>query len=143
MSLRTMVATVLWALLGVGLAAQAADTPSADEQAEPACGYSVESAPKTVQDTLTPAYADAAKVSLKEVAKRMNALMLEIGRCQALAQDHDNNAATKHHDIAEWISLNQWLYRLTSFVDQNARGDHHMDWKREFEMFVDVYELKR
>ncbi len=143
MLLRILFATVLWVLLDVGLSAQAADIPRVEAQAEPACGHSIESAPKTVQDTLSPAYADGAKVSLKTVATRMNELMLEIGHCQALAQDHDNDNPNKQHDIAEWMSLYQWLYRLTSFVDQNARGDHYMDWKREFETFVDVYELKR
>jgi hypothetical protein len=123
-------------LLGLGLdGALAADAP-------PPCGHSLDSAPRTVQSTLTPAYADS-KVDLKAVSKHMNGLMLEIGRCQAYAQDPDNDTPNRQHDIAEWQSLNQWMYRLTSFVDQNARGDHHMDWKREFELFQDVYELKR
>ena len=110
---------------------------------QPPCGHSLDSAPRTVQNTLTPAYADASKVDLKAVSKRMNALMLEIGHCQADAQDPANDNPNRQHDIAEWQSLNQWMYRLTMFVDQNARGDQHMDWKREFEMFQDVYELKR
>ena len=114
---------------------------AAEEEAP--CGHSLGSAPKTVQATLTPAYADGAKTDMKAVAKQMNGLMLEIGRCQGMAMGQDSDPATKRHDIAEWQSLNQWVYRLTNFVDQNARGDHHMDWKREFELFQDVYELKR
>ncbi len=114
-----------------------------EQQPAPPCGHSLDSAPKTVQATLKPAYVDSAKVDMKAVAQQMNVLMLEIGRCQVMNQDHDNRAASKDHDIAEWQSLNQWMYRLTNFVDQNARGDHHMDWKREFETFQDVYELKR
>lgn len=110
---------------------------------EPPCGHSLDSAPRTVQSTLTPAYADESKVDLKAVSKQMNGLMLEIGRCQAYVQDPANENPNRQHDIAEWQSLNQWMYRLTMFVDQNARGDHHMDWKREFEMFQDIYELKR
>ncbi|CAN0490051.1 unnamed protein product, partial [Phaeothamnion confervicola] len=61
----------------------------------------------------------------------MSTLMLEIGRCQAMSMDGENRGPERNHDIAEWQSLNQWLYRLTNFVAQNARGDHHMDWKRE------------
>ena len=106
------------------------------------CGHTIESAPKTVQATLTPAYGDP-KLDLKPLALRMSELMSEIGRCQSMAQDPANDSPNKNHDIAEWLSLNQWMYRLTSFVDQNSRGDFHMDWKREFEIFVDVYELPR
>ena len=130
---RAFIASVLTVLFSA--TASAAD--------EPACGHSLDSAPKTVQSTLTPAYADSAKVDLKAVSKQMNGLMLEIGRCQAMAQDPSNDTPERNHDIAEWQSLNQWMYRLTSFVDQNSRGDHHMDWRREFELFQDVYELKR
>lgn len=115
---------------------------AAEPATAPPCGHSLDSAPKTVQSTLTPAYADSAKVELKAVAKQMSTLMLEIGRCQAMSMDGENRSPERNHAIAEWQSLNQWLYRLTSFVDQNARGDHHMDWKREFEIFQDVYELK-
>jgi len=107
------------------------------------CGHTLASAPKTVQATLRPAYADSAHADLQALATRMNGLMLEIGRCQIMSQDVDNASADKQHDIAEWQSLNQWMYRLTNFVDQSARGDHHMDWKREFELFQDVYELPR
>lgn len=107
------------------------------------CGQTLDSAPKTVQATLRPAYADSAKTDMKALAAKMNDLMLEIGRCQSMSQDVNNTSPDKHHDIAEWQSLNQWMYRLTSFVDQEARGDHHMDWKREFELFQDVYELPR
>ncbi len=132
----------LWLLLGTAIPASAADPVDADISASPSCAYSVESAPKTVHDTLNPAYAEDSKIDLKEVAGRMKALMNEIGSCLAVAQDPGNDAPTRNHDIGEWLSLNQWMYRLTMFVDQNARGDHHMDWKREFETFVDVYELK-
>lgn len=114
----------------------------AAEQAPP-CGHTLNSAPKTVQATLAPAYADSSKVDLKAVSKQMNGLMLEIGHCQADVQDPANDNPNREHDIAEWQSLNQWMYRLTSFVDQNSRGDHHMDWKREFELFQDVWELQR
>lgn len=110
---------------------------------QPPCGHTLDSAPRTVQATLTPAYADESKVDLKQVSKQMNGLMLEIGRCQAMAQDPSNDNPNRQHDIGEWQSLNQWMYRLTMFVDQNSRGDHHMDWKREFDMFLDVWELKR
>ena len=115
---------------------------AAEPLATPPCGHSLESAPRTVQATLAPAYADSAKVDLQAVAQQMSVLMLEIGHCQAMSQDRDNHSADRNHDIAEWQSLNQWLYRLTNFVDQNAHGDHHMDWKREFDMFVELYELK-
>ena len=142
MLLNTRYAIALWLLLCTAIPAQAADQASPEASASPSCTYSVESAPKTVQDTLTPAYADGSKVDLKEVAERMKLLMNEIANCQAVAQEPGNDAPTRNHDIGEWLSLNQWMYRLTMFVDQNARGDHHMDWKREFETFVDVYELK-
>lgn len=114
-----------------------------EADAAPPCGHTIESAPKTVQATLSPALPADTKADLKAIAQRMNVLMLEIGRCQAMAQDHDNQDRNKNRDIAEWQSLNQWMYRLTNFVDQNAHGDHHMDWKREFETFAEVYELKR
>ena len=114
---------------------------AADPVEAPPCGHSLNSAPKTVQATLAPAYADSAKVDLKAVAKQMSVLMLEVGHCQAMSMGGENRSAERNHDIAEWQSLNQWLYRLTNFVDQNSRGDHHMDWKREFETFQDVYEL--
>lgn len=136
MTSRSVFASLLIGALGsAGVrAAEAVETPP--------CGHSLNSAPKTVQATLAPAYTDSAKTDLKALAKQMSVLMLEVGRCQAMSQSHENQSADRNHDIAEWQSLNQWLYRLTNFVDQNARGDHHMDWKREFETFQDVYELK-
>lgn len=142
MLLKTSYATILGLLFGTAIAAEPADKASAAVPAAPTCAYSVEAAPQTVHDTLAPAYADASKVDLKDVAQRMKTLMNEIGACQAVAQDPNHHLPNRNHDIGEWLSLNQWMYRLTMFVDQNARGDHHMDWKREFETFVDVYELK-
>ena len=56
-------------------------------------------------------------------------------------QDHANDAKTKQRDIAEWRSMNEWLFRLASFVDQEARGKPGQDWRREFETFLEVYEL--
>lgn len=136
MTSRSMFAALLIGALG------SAHALAAEPVATPPCGHSLDSAPKTVQATLAPAYADSAKVDLKAVAKQMSVLMLEVGHCQTMSMDGENRSAERNHDIAEWQSLNQWLYRLTNFVDQNARGDHHMDWKREFDIFVDVYELK-
>ena len=143
MLLKTRYATVLGLCFVTTVAAAAEDQSSLRSSATLSCTYSVESAPKTVQQTLTPAYAEGSKVDLKEVAERMKVLMNEIGNCQAVAQDPNNHTPNRNHDIGEWLSLNQWMYRLTMFVDQNARGDFHMDWKREFETFVDVYELPR
>ena len=143
MLLKTRYATVLGLIVVTTVAAAAEDQTSAASSAKQSCAYSVESAPKTVQETLKPAYAEGPKVDLKEVAERMKVLMNEIGNCQALAQDPNNHTPNRNHDIGEWLSLNQWMYRLTMFVDQNARGDFHMDWRREFETFVDVYQLQR
>ncbi len=137
MTSRSVFASLLIGVLGN------ASAWSAESAATPPCGHSLDSAPKTVQATLAPAYADSAKTDLKVVAKQMSVLMLEVGRCQSMSMDGENRSAERNHDIAEWQSLNQWLYRLTNFVDQNSRGDHHMDWKREFDTFQDVYELKR
>ena len=106
------------------------------------CAHTWEQLSHAVQDAVTPAYRDEAHADLTALTNTLAGFQAEAGECQSQAQDHANDAASKQRDIAEWRSLNEWLYRLTSFVDQNARGDHSMDWKREFETFAEVYELR-
>lgn len=121
------------ALACLGLHAQAADIVP--------CTHTWAELSRAVHTALTPAYQDGAKADLGALTSTLAGFLAEAGECQSLAQDHTNEAPTRKQDIAEWRSLNEWLYRLTSFVELNSRGDMHTDWKREFETFVEVYEL--
>ena len=105
------------------------------------CGHTVESVPHTVQTIVTPAYAGAAGVNLKDVARQMEILMLEAGHCQALTQSFENKSKDKEAQLTEWHSLNQWLYRLANFLGLNSRGDVSIDWREEYKLFAEVYEL--
>ena len=37
--------------------------------------------------------------------------------------------------------MNQWLSRIAGFIALNVREDFSMDWKKEYELFLEVYEL--
>lgn len=105
------------------------------------CDHTIVSVPQTVQAILTPAYTGAAGVNLKDVARKMEILMLEAGHCRAITQSFENQSDTKATELIEWHSLNQWLYRLANFVGLNSRGDNSIDWREEYKLFAEVYEL--
>jgi len=103
------------------------------------CGHSVTGVPEEIKGILSPAYAGEA--DLQAIAKQMNVLMLEAAHCQAAAQSIIGRSRESEAEIVEWHSLNQWLYRLTNFVNLNANGDNSIDWRDEFKVFAEVYEL--
>ena len=117
-------------------------TWAADRSDDGGCGHTLESVPKEIQQTLTPAYKGNSVVDLKGVAKALSVLMLEVGQCQGMFQSEAYVSKTKNQEIAEWQSLNQWLYRLVNFVDQEARGKPTVNWREEFQSFAQVFELK-
>jgi hypothetical protein len=133
--IRTGCATLALAL------ALAAPAPARADLREQGCKHTVTSVPGTIQAILTPAYTNAAGVELGKVAREMEILMLEAGHCQALTQSFENRGKTSEAELAEWHSLNQWLYRLANFLGLNSRGDFSIDWRREYESFAEAYEL--
>ena len=107
------------------------------------CVHTVASVPKSIQGILTPLYTGSAtKEGLSEASKQLETLMSEANFCRIfVVQDVVRDDARNRANM-EWKSLNQWLIRLTNFVTLNAKGHEDRDWKEEFELFVEVYELQ-
>ena len=131
--------TVLAGLLAFACTVFAEEDAAEDGE----CVHTVASVPKSIQGILTPLYTGSAtKEGLSEASNQLETLMSEANFCRIfVAQDIVRNDA-RNRDNMEWKSLNQWLIRLTNFVTLNAKGHEDRDWKEEYELFVEVYELE-
>ena len=130
-------ATLLGALLLPATIAIAEDDNNA-------CGYSADDVAPRVKDLLGPSYAagedDAGVLAAR--AGELEALLVTIGHCRAVAQSIESPGGNRQRDIIEWHSLNQWLYRLSNFLGQNLNGDTSVDWRAEYALFAEVYEFE-
>ena len=107
------------------------------------CEHTVDSVPKSIQGILNPLYTGSpTQDGLSEASKQLETLMSQANFCRIfVVQDVERNDA-RNRDNMEWKSLNQWLIRLSNFVTLNAKGYEDRDWKEEYELFVEVYELE-
>lgn len=125
----------LFGLLLAPLAASAEDDEGCAHRA-------IDVAPR-IKAVLGPRYAapgdDAA---LADTHRELSALLIEIGHCRAVAQSIEHPGVDRQTEIMEWHTLNQWLYRLTNFVELNVRGDRSVDWRDEYSLFAEVYEFE-
>ena len=133
-------ATLFAALLALACAVFAED--GADEAS--GCEHTTASVPKSIQDILKPLYTGSpSEDGLSEASKQLETLMSQANYCRIfVVQDSGGRSEARNRDNMEWKSLNQWLVRLTNFVTLNAKGHKDRDWKDEYEMFVEVYELE-
>ena len=67
-------------------------------------------------------------------------LLEEAGYCAAVARAGGTSGNDRQRFIMEWHSMNQWLSRIAGFMALNIRQDFSMDWKKEYELFLEVYE---
>ena len=123
--------------LACALLSAAATTAARD------CGHTLASVPVSIKTILQPVYASGAQGSELDAARRqLELLMLESAHCKLSAQSMTRRSDAAEAELAEWASLDQWLYRLVNFVEMSSKGNDSNDWKREFEIFAEVYELE-
>lgn len=110
------------------------------------CDHTVDTVPKSIQDILNPIYTGSpTEDRLSAASKQLETLMSQANFCRIfVVQDHNVSGPSdeKNRVNMEWKSLNQWLVRLSNFVTLNAKGHKDRDWKEEYELFAEVYELK-
>ena len=98
---------------------------------------------KRVQELLHPGYIEKAAVPQKNTLTAIDLLLEEAGYCAATARAGGTSGNDRQRFIMEWHSMNQWLSRIAGFMALNIREDFSMDWKREYELFLEVYELTK
>ena len=117
-----------------------------DADDDSGCVHTVDTVPKSIQGILNPLYSGSpTEDGLSEASKQLETLMSQANYCRIfIVQDQDPNVtgAARNRVNMEWKSLNQWLVRLSNFVTLNAKGHKDRDWKEEYELFVEVYELE-
>jgi hypothetical protein len=117
----------------------------AEENAEgdPECVHTVASVPKSVHDILNPLYTGSpTQVSLAAASEQLQTLMSQANFCRIFVVHDPQRNDARNQDNMAWKSLNQWLVRLSNFVTLNANGHDDRDWKDEYEVFAELYELK-
>ena len=97
---------------------------------------------KRVKQTLGPNYHDESSTPLRDALVSLDYLLEETGYCAATARAGANVGTDRQRFIMEWHSMNQWLSRLGGFMALNVKGDFSMNWKDEYELFLEVYELE-
>ncbi|MEX2479587.1 MAG: hypothetical protein WD928_01885 [Gammaproteobacteria bacterium] len=107
------------------------------------CAYAAADVAPRIKTVLGPRYGAAEDLeALSGSFRELEILLLEIGHCRAAAQSGEVPDAHRQEHVAEWHSLNQWLYRLANFVGLNARGDTSVSWRDEYALFAEIYEFE-
>ena len=133
--MRPMLFTSLLALsLFTGWAAAADDSPFD-------CDDPVHSGPRVVKLTLGKLYRIEPTVDELNVASAdLKALISAATFCRIKAQSP--LAGGSQSLTREWFALQMWLNRIADTVYHNARGRTHVDWKREYADFAEIYEIE-
>jgi hypothetical protein len=111
------------------------------------CNDPLGTMPSAIKGVLSPLRVHASdRARLSAAAQQLTALTNSGGDCrirlQGDAQGRDKHGNSHREQIRDWISLNQWLDRLTSFVAMNAEGDLSVDWQDEYVLFAEIYEFE-
>ncbi|MCZ6666722.1 MAG: hypothetical protein O7B81_15595 [Gammaproteobacteria bacterium] len=130
--------------VGFCLLATASSAIAEEEfEKEAECAHSVASVPINIKGILSPIYlATPSDERLAAASKELYTLMSDVNFCRVFVLSAQTTSTEKQRDAMEWTSLNQWLTRLTNFTSLNANGDMDRDWKEEYELFIEVYELE-
>ena len=96
---------------------------------------------KRVKQMLTPSYREGDSKPRVETLNSLDFMLEEAGYCAATARAGGVSGTDRQKFIMEWHSMNQWLSRLAGFMSLNVNGDFSQDWKEEYELFLEVYEL--
>tara|TARA_B100000700_G_C14611005_1_gene653561 strand:- start:188 stop:598 length:411 start_codon:yes stop_codon:yes gene_type:complete len=105
------------------------------------CAPTGDAMAKRVQEILHPGYVEKTAVPQKTTLAAIDNLLEEAGYCAAVARAGGTSGEDRQRFIMEWHSMNQWLSRIAGFIALNVREDFSMDWKKEYELFLEVYEL--
>jgi len=116
-------------------------TPIHAEEETLKCPPTGDAMAKRVQELLSSGYQDSSPTPLKESLTAIDHLLEEAGYCAATARAGGTSGNDRQRFIMEWHSMNQWLSRIAGFMALNIRGDFSMDWKKEYELFLEVYAL--
>lgn len=124
------------------LLALAAGAASAQDD-DVACPHSLETVPASIRTILGPYYTGATPESgIGDASVELQSLMNEANVCRLIVMGPENASPTKQRDIMEWQSLNQWLTRLVNFTGLNSKGHTNVNWRDEYELFAEIYEMK-
>ena len=96
---------------------------------------------KRIKQTLAPSYQGNDSKPLVETLNSLDYMLEEAGYCAATARAGGVSGKDRQRFIMEWHSMNQWLSRLSGFMALNVNGDFSRDWKEEYELFLEVYEI--
>jgi len=96
---------------------------------------------KRVKQMLTISYRESDPNPRIETLNTLELMLEEAGYCAATARAGGVSGTDRQRFIMEWHSMNQWLSRLAGFMALNVKGDFSQDWKEEYELFLEVYEL--
>ena len=103
------------------------------------CAPTGDAMAKRVQEILHPGYENSCAAENHTDSNRQP--VEEAGYCAAVARAGGTSGDDRQRFIMEWHSMNQWLSRIAGFIALNVREDFSMDWKKEYELFLEVYEL--
>ena len=95
-----------------------------------------------IKNLFTAAYHSKENDSLDSLRKKLEGFLVKAGDCSASARANAQNIKNRQNVIMEWHSMNQWLNRLHGFITLNTNKDFSQDWRKEYEIFMEVYELK-
>ena len=111
------------------------------EEGELDCPPTGDAMAKRVQKLLHPGYKEKTAIPQRNTLTAIDDLLEEAGYCAAVARAGGTSGNDRQRFIMEWHSMNQWLSRIAGFMALNIRQDFSMDWKKEYELFLEVYEL--
>ena len=106
------------------------------------CPETADEMAKRAKETLTFNYHDRNSMPLKTILMKVDYMLEEAGYCAATARAGGNQVTDRQKFIMEWHSMNQWLSRLAGFIALNVDGDYSQNWKKEYEIFMEVYDLE-
>ena len=116
---------------------------AAEEQTGELCEESPLSWPLEVRDTLQPLNTSADSDQIAAAGTRIEEIMNRAWYCRSVLMLSPEPSKAQQNDIMEWNALAQWLARVGDFMALNARGDESVSWRREYEIFLEVYEIDR
>jgi hypothetical protein len=128
---------IAWA---VALVASYTSTSTANDSL--ACPENADGIAAEVKAVLGPLYEGGTTSPAEPHKTALQALLVNAGHCAAVARSFGTESNNRRQNIMEWHAINQWLDRLVSFVHLNVQGDFSIDWRREYEVFAEVYEFE-
>ncbi len=114
---------------------------AAEPRPEFDCGDPLKTVPGAINYTLGELYhSEPPAEKLLAASDELRQLVSVATDCRVYAQSPSSGSAKEL--VTEWYGLNLWINRLADFVYLNAKGKDHVDWKREYAEFAELYEFE-